>query len=76
MCATVLSGAYTNMREFKLGDQVRYASGGPVMTISHIGPQPGNIMMNDRIHCRWFYNGVLSEADFKPFELILEETTL
>jgi len=41
------------MNEFKVGDVVMLKSGGPRMTITHLGPYES--MLNDKqVRCEWF----------------------
>lgn len=46
--------------KFKLGDQVRLLSGGPVMTISDLPMSPA-----DYYGCTWFAGSKMSRGNFK-----------
>jgi len=61
-------------REFKVGEQVRLKSGGPVMTIENIGNYPMGPNTGDSAKCVWFDGTKKSEGLFAPATLCLADS--
>lgn len=64
-----------NIDDIKPGTKVRYASGGPLMTVRLVGPQPGEGLswddIRNRVKCGWFdKDGRFCEGYFRSFELV------